>query len=639
MSKQVNSQVQSDTAGEYRYWAFISYSHQDEQWASWLHSALESYRVPRKLVGRASPLGPLPRRLFPVFKDRDELPGASDLNQKIQEALKASRCIIVICSPQSAASRWVNEEIKRFKQLGREGRVLCLIVGGEPNATARSAASDVECFPEAIRYRVDADGELTGERAEPIAADARKGKDGRTNAKLKLIAGILGVGFDELRQRERRRALRRRSQIWAGAVGALILALSVYIALADKGLDIPGGEALRALLDRRELSVFRPVRNEQEIGVAADRARRALIERLVRESAEGKWVGESPARQDRPKIALSAWVASQAITAVYRAPDATDEQLRAVSKTLDVVFAPGFPVEKKGIKYGWMPTRASYTQAEPALWTVLAAAAALGREGFLSDAERKAYEQRLAYAQETSVAYYPLEDGGWNMFPNQRDPAQHSVYTSALALLALLETRAADQPWQGSRARRDDLLNACAEWLLSQYDHRSEPPGWHAMAGREGPISDGLTLQIYSELLRAEREAGFQLLPVISEAITRHLASLAGRPLDFPRVTAPFVVTFTNYSGEQRDEIQTLDFPWHSWAIECCVRWLNRADQTGTSAEDRVRVRRALGHLVVDIGEQGFADAASDKEATFVAAELLYCLSIIPRTSGDENKS
>src|SRR5215212_3143856 len=129
--------VSSEPENEYKYWAFISYSHRDEEWARWLHKSLETYRVPKKIVGRQSGLGPIPRRIFPVFRDRDELPGAADLGGKLKNALRQSRYLIVICSPHSAKSQWVNEEIKTFKSFGREGRVLCLIVGGEPFASGK----------------------------------------------------------------------------------------------------------------------------------------------------------------------------------------------------------------------------------------------------------------------------------------------------------------------------------------------------------------------------------------------------------------------------------------------------------------------------------------------------------------------
>ena len=198
-----------------RYRAFISYSHADEAWATWLHRALETWRVPSRLVGRDSPLGPIPRRLHPVFRDREELASAPELGSEIQRALADSATLIVICSPNAAASHWVNEEIRHYKALGRADPVLCLIVDGEPGDPDR------ECFPEALRHQVDADGRLLEAPAEPIAADARAGHDRRRNALLKLIAGMLGLGLDELRQRDHQR---RQRFMAAVATASLLLA-------------------------------------------------------------------------------------------------------------------------------------------------------------------------------------------------------------------------------------------------------------------------------------------------------------------------------------------------------------------------------------------------------------------------------
>jgi WD40 repeat protein len=210
---------------DYPYFAFISYSHRDAKWGNWLHKALETYKVPRALVGTEGRDGEVPRRAFPIFRDREELPGSSDLGGNINAALGGSRYLIVICSPRSAASLWVNEEIKHFKRLGREDRVLCLIVDGEPNATDRPELALEECFPEAVRYKVDSDGNVTTTRTEPIAADARPGKDGKTNALLKLLAGVLGVPYDALKQRDQQRRLRRAQMVSVAAL-ALVITLS-----------------------------------------------------------------------------------------------------------------------------------------------------------------------------------------------------------------------------------------------------------------------------------------------------------------------------------------------------------------------------------------------------------------------------
>jgi len=216
------SDMESKT--EFKYWAFISYSHTDAAWAKWLHKTLERYRVPRRLVGRATERGcNVPRRIFPVFLDREELPGSSDLGQNIKEALRQSRYLIVICSPQSAASLWVNEEIRLFKAMGGEHRILPLIIEGEPNAGDKPECRQPECFPAALRFHVDAQGQITTERAEPVAADARHDHDGRQNSKLKLLAGILGVNYDELKQRERRRRFLRTVE-WIAASFLILLA-------------------------------------------------------------------------------------------------------------------------------------------------------------------------------------------------------------------------------------------------------------------------------------------------------------------------------------------------------------------------------------------------------------------------------
>ena len=194
---------------EYRYAAFISYSHRDKRVGDWLHRKLETYRVPKALVTEKPGGRAVPARIFPVFRDREELPTSSDLGAQISDALEGSRFLVVICSPNSARSRWVNEEIRAFKALGREADVLCLVIDGEPNASDLPGREDEECFPQAVRFRVAEDGTLSDQRTEPIAADLRPHADGRANALLKLIAGLLGVGFDDLKQRELRRRQRR----------------------------------------------------------------------------------------------------------------------------------------------------------------------------------------------------------------------------------------------------------------------------------------------------------------------------------------------------------------------------------------------------------------------------------------------
>ena len=202
----------------FKYKAFISYSHANRQWARWLHRNLESYKTPKHLVGRDTPSGPVPARLTPIFRDREELASSPDLSARIREALEDSENLIVICSPQAANSRWVNQEIEAFKTLGRADRVFALIVSGDPGA----AGSDEDCFPPAMRTRYGPDGEVLPGPTEPIAADARKAGDGRSGARLKLIAGLVDVGLDDLRQREVQRRYRQMAIITVSSIVAMV---------------------------------------------------------------------------------------------------------------------------------------------------------------------------------------------------------------------------------------------------------------------------------------------------------------------------------------------------------------------------------------------------------------------------------
>jgi len=240
-----------------RYRAFLSYSHRDGKWGAWLHKSLESYRPPKQIVGTVTPRGPVPKRLTPIFRDREELASATDLGTLLNEALSQSACQIVICSPSSARSKWVNEEILAFKRLGREDRIFALIVGGEPNASDDPAHAEEECFPPALRYKMGPDGNLSTERTEPIAADARPGKDGRTNAKLKLIAGVLGVGFDGLRQREQRRRQRQLFLIASGAITGMVITSG----LAAAALIARAQAQRQTVIARREAETARQTTN------------------------------------------------------------------------------------------------------------------------------------------------------------------------------------------------------------------------------------------------------------------------------------------------------------------------------------------------------------------------------------------
>ncbi len=206
-----------------RYNAFISYSWADKAWGEWLHRTLETYRAPKGVADG--------RSLHPIFKDREEEAAGGSVGAAIEAALEASEFLIVICSPRSANSTWVNREVAWFKTHKDKGRVLALIVDGEPGASATPGREGEECFPKTLTHKVGADLQPTEEWEDaPLAADARPEGDGKRGAKLKLAAALLGVGLDALvRRDERRRTVRRRFTMAAlGSLAFVLGGLSLF---------------------------------------------------------------------------------------------------------------------------------------------------------------------------------------------------------------------------------------------------------------------------------------------------------------------------------------------------------------------------------------------------------------------------
>ena len=264
-----------------RYSAFISYNHRDRDWAVWLHRALERYAVPKRLRGRAAPWGEIGARLPPVFRDRDELATSSDLASSVKEALSESAFLIVICSPNSAQSKWVDEEIKTYIAAGRGQFIRLIIVDGEPHSSDPAQ----ECLPPSLS-RKDA--------PEPLAADVRKKGDGKQAAKLKLLAGILGVSYDELRRRE---AARRQKRL-----AALALAASIgFVIMA--GLTIFAFVSRADAIEQRKLAERRTITAERTLGFVQGMFKLADPEQASGASITAREiVDRGAARLDSPEL-------------------------------------------------------------------------------------------------------------------------------------------------------------------------------------------------------------------------------------------------------------------------------------------------------------------------------------------------
>lgn len=190
-------------AAPLRYAAFISYSHADEREATRLQRWLESYRLPGNLT-RAAQVGAATKRIGAIFRDRADLAAATSLTDAIRAALAQSSALVVLCSPEAAASPWVDAEIRLFRDMHPEAPVLAVVARGEPQ----------DVMPLA----------LTEDGREPLAADARKHADGEKLARLKIAAALAGVPLDSLIQRDAQRRLTRVMAITAlGSIALLVM--------------------------------------------------------------------------------------------------------------------------------------------------------------------------------------------------------------------------------------------------------------------------------------------------------------------------------------------------------------------------------------------------------------------------------
>ncbi len=204
---------------EKKYCAFISYRHltPDQEIAQKLHTAIETYGIPASVRQRAGR-----RRMGRVFRDQEELPLSSDLGADIEAALDDSEWLICVCSPRYLESNWCLRELEYFLERHGRDRVLTILTEGEPR----------DSFPEMLRFAVGPDGRR--QEIEPLAADVRGGSLAESlkklrGEKLRLLAPMLSVSYDDLKQRARQ----RRTRI-AAAVAAAVLVLGagtgVYLA-------------------------------------------------------------------------------------------------------------------------------------------------------------------------------------------------------------------------------------------------------------------------------------------------------------------------------------------------------------------------------------------------------------------------
>ena len=211
----------------YKYFAFISYNSKDTEWGKRIQKKLEGYKMPATLCSehgwKRKPINPV------FFAPTDIQPGG--LTEELQERLKSSHNLIVICSPNSAKSEWVGKEIEFFHNLGRTKQIYFFIVGGIPH----SGNSDTECFNPVV--------EKLG-FPEILAVNIHEKNYrwpwlNKERAYVQLVTKLLGVEFDDIWQRHKRQLIEK---IIMWILGALIVLVSLfYVWRMNRPMDISVG--------------------------------------------------------------------------------------------------------------------------------------------------------------------------------------------------------------------------------------------------------------------------------------------------------------------------------------------------------------------------------------------------------------
>lgn len=375
------------------YWCFISYRHADNKekgrmWAGWLHRELETYPVPDELVGQTNQRGEtIPPRIFPVFRDEEELPAYADLSTAIIAAINRSLNLVVICSPRACESRFVNDEIRLFKARGMSSRIYGMVVSGDPDSSGADG-----CLPAALRHEVDGAGTILDAPAarrlfdfrseggdegwteigmcrqrlrqlglsdEEAEAEARE-RAGRAEAsKLELIAAVLGVDPPRLAEAHRRHqaalATRRRRNVTLLGLGS-IAALAAIVASIQASIRNQAAAAAADTLIHEQAAIShalqqqnhenqRKLRERTIAGLYAEGMRLAPVTPVLaasqfRQAAEK--LGHPPSMLELGKILVgSSSSASQRAEGLYWIRKASELGHPAGMRTLALHLAAG----------------------------------------------------------------------------------------------------------------------------------------------------------------------------------------------------------------------------------------------------------------------------------------------------------
>ena len=292
---------------ETHYNAFISYRHAavDTRIAREVQHQLENYHIPKALQEKTGI-----KKIDRVFRDQEELPITMDINEDIGSAIRNADFLILICSPRTQQSQWVMREIDLFLQTHTKRQILTVLAEGEPE----------EIVPDLLRYEERIDpltGEMVSFPVEPLSCDYRLPLRKARQIELpRLLAALLGVSYDEIRQRRHQYEMRRRTIILS-IVSTVLLVFLAYFAYSNA--------QIRAINDKLEESYI-------EVKANLEQSQRNQSYYLATESMNALSDGDRllatnlalaalPSEtEERPETAIAVYALSQAVNAYDPTP-------------------------------------------------------------------------------------------------------------------------------------------------------------------------------------------------------------------------------------------------------------------------------------------------------------------------------
>ena len=197
------------------YDVFFSYRHRplDSEITQKLFNLAENYRLPASL--REQGMHGVRR----AFRDTEELPVSRILTDTIDDALRSTDCLVVVCSTDTPSSEWVDREVATFIELGRADHVFPILISGDPETS----------FPASMKLIPDISDRLMDIRT--AGNDTRRMMSLAATEMLKVIACVAGCTEDELVREHRIEQNSRTMKRGVSAAAAFVLILAVSLSL------------------------------------------------------------------------------------------------------------------------------------------------------------------------------------------------------------------------------------------------------------------------------------------------------------------------------------------------------------------------------------------------------------------------